>query len=217
MPKSNKAGDSFIRTSQRALALIELHTRLVQAGVDQRIHSSDLVRSAVVLSVAAMDAYFTRRFEDIVIPYVKKHGPSPGIIELLQKAGLDTEQALTMATMDRPFRRVRTLVHSYLETYTTQRFDVIDQLFLSFGLKDLCANAQGMTGRKTLLRSVEILVDRRHKIVHEGDLDGHGKLRRIEPLPTLHRIRDMTLLVRKADELIDKAIQEATAVVYGLG
>ena len=206
MPKSNRAAYNFIRTTQRALALIYLHTQLTRAGVAQRIHSSDLVRAAVVLSVAAMDAYFTRKFEDILIPYVRKQGPNPRIIDVLQKAGLDTEQALTMATMDRPFRRVRTLVHSYLETYTTQRFSVIDELFLCFGLKDLCENARGMTGRKRLLRSVEILVDRRHQIVHEGDLDGHGKLRRIEPVPTLRRIQQMALFVRKADELIDQAV-----------
>jgi hypothetical protein len=79
---------------------------------------SDLVRSAVVLCVSAMDAYYSRRFLEIFVPFVKKHGVNQALHDLLTDAGLDATQAIEIATMKRPLRRVRTLVRRHLERRT---------------------------------------------------------------------------------------------------
>ena len=39
-------------------------------------HSKDLVRASIALAVAAMDAYFTNKFTEVLIPYLKEKGPT---------------------------------------------------------------------------------------------------------------------------------------------
>jgi len=204
MPKQSKALQNFMHTIKRSLDLVRLYIELVKSP-NPPSSASDVVRSAVVLSVAAMDAYFTNKFVEMLVPYIRKRGPNNELIDILEKAGLDTEQALVMATMSRPFRRVRSLVQNYFEKYVTQKFDVIDKLFLCFGLKNLTKHTQGITKRKRLLRSIELLVERRHQIVHDGDLNSHGKLRRIDPTSVLGRIEDLAAFVEAADILLNSA------------
>jgi hypothetical protein len=154
-----------------------------------------------------MDAYFTRRFVEILIPYLKKNGPNDRLTSLLADAGLDTAEALRLASMNRPFRRIRSLVAAHLSTYTTQRFHKIDELFLCFGVRNLCGHSQGWLGRKRLLRSVELIVERRHAIVHSGDRDKHGRLRDIDEPSLSKRMEDVVKFVRSADALIAKAVK----------
>ena len=78
---------------------------------------ADLLRSGLVFSVAAMDSYFTARFAELLVPFLKKHGPTDGLVTLLDDAGLDTREALEMIEMARPYRRVRTLMDSYFDRY----------------------------------------------------------------------------------------------------
>jgi hypothetical protein len=70
------------------------------------------------------------------------------------------------------------------------------------GLKEMSDNAQGLIGKKRLKRSVEILVERRHQIVHEGDINRHGRLRRIDGLTTAKRLLNMRLIVGACEILI---------------
>ena len=168
----------------------------------------DMARAGVVLAVAAMDAYFTRRFTEVLVPFIKARGATDELVTLLQAAGLDTRQALELLAMDVPYRRIRTLVESHLDRYTTQRFAAVDRLFLCFGLKDLCAHAQKRAGRATLLRSVELLVERRHSIVHSGD---HNKLGKVVPLDFRlfnTRLHHLNSIVRHADFIITTFAQK---------
>ena len=167
----------------------------------------DVMRGAAVLQVAAMDAYFTRKFIDLLIPYLKKHGPNQRLVKMLSEAGLDTAQALQMATMKRPFRRIRTLITAHLDTYTTQRFRAIDELFVCFGVKELSKNAAASTHQKQLLRRVEMLVERRHAIVHAGDALKGGKLRAVKSKQLLTRITAVLTFVKAADALLAKAVK----------
>ena len=134
------------------------------------------MRGAVVLAVAALDAYVTDVFAEKLVAYLKKYKPDNSLVELLAEAGLDTREALNLITMERPYRRIRTLVQSYYNTYTTQKFDVIDEIFLPFRIKDITKNAEAKTKRKILKKSVGTLVQRRHEIAHSGDYNGHGRL-----------------------------------------
>lgn len=163
---------------------------------------SDMVRSSVVLSVAAMDAYFTNRYAEVLIPYIKKHGATSSIIKLLDNAGLDTKTALNIISMERPYRGIRTLVDKHFANYTTQKTRVIDDLFVGFGISNFCENIQSMKDRKNLIRSVEMLIERRHKIVHRGDYNSHGRLVTIDCFQIEKRMKDMTTFVNGAEQLI---------------
>jgi hypothetical protein len=200
----------FEKTIERCLKLLTLHDALEGARKQQKIdffsqeELCDLLRSAVVLSVSGMDAYFTDKYTDILIPFLKKRGPTKDLISFLSSAGLDTKVALEMLQMERPYRRIRTIVDSYLGTVTTQRANVIDELFLSYGLKDFTKHAVAMCKRRNLWRRIELLVERRHQIAHEADLNAHGKLQRIESKKVRKQIQDLRLFVKSADGLCDK-------------
>lgn len=198
---------TFKKTSARALALIALHTDLLPTQRSALPDDRDLLRSAVALAVAGMDAYFTDRFSESLVRFLKKRGATPDLIDLLSKAGLDTKAALEMITMKRPYRRIRTLVEAYLANYTTQKQNVIDELFKVYGVKNLCANAQGLARKKKLLKSVEAAVIRRHSIVHAGDLNSHDKARHIDDKLASRYVKNIDLFVENAESLLVNSLK----------
>ena len=169
--------------------------------------TKDLLRAAIAFSVAGMDAYFTDRFAESLVRFLKKRGPTNDLTELLLKAGLDTKAALEMLTMKRPYRRVRTLVEVYLSKYTTQKQEVIDKLFSIYGVKDLCRHAQGLSKTKNLLASVTEAVLRRHAIVHGGDLNLYDRPRPIDPKLASRYIADIDRFVTHAETILVKALK----------
>ena len=213
MAMPDKSHDSFTATLDRAKSLIALYRRLIKVRFVKEpkkfTHEdiSDLVRSSVVLSVAAMDSYFTARFAELLVPYLKRHGAKDSLVVLLSNAGLDTRQALEMLQMDRPYRRIRWLMDSYFERYTTQRSDVIDSLFIAYGLKTFSCNVQRSVRRANLVHRVELLIERRHQIVHEGDLNAHNCLRDIDVDKVEGQLKDLKLFVDAAQALSGKRVQ----------
>ncbi len=169
---------------------------------------SDMGRASIVLGVSAMDQYFTRRFCELLVPFLKTHGPTDGLIAMLSEAGFDTKEALIAIGMMRPYRRIRTLVENHLENYTTQRFEVIDKLFLSIGLKDLSSNAEKKTKRMTVISSITKLVERRHSIAHTGDLNSHGNLMPIDLKQLKKRFKDLDDFVKAADQIIENRLKK---------
>ncbi len=210
---STRSLHEFRQTLRRSLTLAELST-FVELGDVKRVDGkpldldpNDLVRAAVVLAVSAMDAYFTDRFVEMLIPFLQQKGASDGLVKLLADARLDTRQALEMLSMKRPYRRVRSLVEAYLERFTAQRFGAIDSLFWAYGLKDFSKCVERTIGRKTIRRSIELLVLRRHQIVHDGDLNSHGKLVPIDGLKMFRRIQDIQKFVEGAESFLNKIIK----------
>ena len=201
--KPSKAANQFLKTTNRCIHLVDRYLDDMANPDKSRPHSSDLVRAACVLAVAAMDAYFTMKFTEILVRYLKAKGPERTLVELLSKAGLDTREALTMLAMKRPYRRIRTLIERHLENVTTQRFNAIDELFTAYGLPELSKHVEARAERKTLCRSIEILVDRRHSIVHAGDYDSKGKLRSVDGRVILKRIVDVGIFVDNAESIIN--------------
>lgn len=190
----------YTETTARARELCKFSKEPGNASVSQ-----DMIRSAVVLAVAGFDAYFTDKFSDILVPYLKSRRPGPSLIKLLREAGLDTEAALEMAVMARPFRRIRTLVQRHVSAQTTQRFQAIDELFVSVGIKNLCANAEKKTGYKQLNARVEAFILKRHQIAHRADLNMRGEPNKILVEKIERRIEDLERLVVACDEIISKA------------
>jgi hypothetical protein len=168
---------------------------------------SDLCRAAVVLSIAAMDAYFTDIFIERFNPYLRNKGATNNLVEILSKAGLNTKVALELLSMQRPLRRIRSLLEAYLDRHTMQRTAVIDELFKAYSITNLSAHAQKIKGRKTLIRSIEILVDRRNQIAHEGDMNSHKKTNAICSIETQRRIKDVVLFVSGAEEILRRQLK----------
>lgn len=212
MPTKSKAYTKFEKIIIRSVALIGTYRALIRIRLRDKNNNNsmpateDLIRASVVISVAALDTYITDVFSEKLVPYIKKYDPGDHLIKILSDSGLDTKEALNLIKMERPYRRIRNLVEQYYSTYTTQRFEVIDKLFLAYGLKDISDKAQDKSGRITLKRSIAILIQRRHKIVHDGDYNSHGKLVKINSAEVMRRVNDVMLFVTCLDEIISKRI-----------
>jgi len=202
-------GYSMITKSVKILKLLEsLPADPTVAQYNKSTYSSESGRAGIVTVVAAFDNYFTSRFSECVTPILKKEGPTEGLIELLDMAGLDLKGALELLHMQRPHRRIRNLVDNHFSEYTTQKFHVIDNLFLSIGLKDFTSNVEKKAKRSTLNVSIQKLIRRRHVIVHCGDINTHGKIRKIDPYDTKKRMQNIKLFVTKAEELISSRMKK---------
>jgi hypothetical protein len=198
---------TFNDTIARARSLVTLHGGLSATQVAAMPDPEDLLRSALVFAVAGMDAYFTDRFTESLVKFLKRNKPPSGLVSLLSAAGLGTKAALEMLAMDRPYRRVRTLVEDHLSDYTTQKQHVIDELFLVYGVKDLSTHAAGLAKKKLLLAQVEAAVKRRHVVVHRGDLNKHDKRRTLPARRATKYIDSLELYVQKCEELLAMAIK----------
>lgn len=208
--KLSKSYKKFERTVERSLNLMSLQRgiqKIFPMGGQDKVDLADLTRAAVVLSVAAMDAYFTDVFAERFIPFLKNKGPTDKICEILNKAGLNIKVALDLLSMDRPYRRIRTLIEQYFDRQTTQKIETIDDLFLSYGIKEFSKNIQKLKRRTKLLRSVEIIVERRHNIVHEGDLNAHGRLNPIDHREMEKKIIDIVTYVSGAEQILQTQFQ----------
>jgi len=171
---------------------------------------SDMGRSGVVIAVSAMDSYFTDRFCENLVPFLKRNKPSKKLIELIEEAGLDVASCIQMFSMNRPFRRVRNLLSDHLETIVTQRFEAIDGLYKCYSIPSLSKAVEKRTKRTTLLPSIKTVVNRRHRIVHGGDLNSHGKITPFNPLDMEKRLKKLNLFVKTADEILDNRFEKET-------
>ena len=109
--------------------------------------------------------------------------------------------------MNRPYRRIRTLMDAYFDRYTTQRADVIDKLFLAYGIKEFSKNTQRLAGRVNLVRRIDLMVERRHAIVHEGDLNSHGRLCEIDGSKVYGQVTDLRKFVEAAHDLTERRMK----------
>lgn len=169
--------------------------------------SDEAIRMAVVLTIAGMDNFFTMKFRDIITKYLSYEHPGDDLINLLESAGLNARTALELIWMDRPLRRIGTLIERHFDRYTTQRFDVIDDLFKCVGINNLCENAEKKTGRTTLRSSITKLTEKRHLIVHDGDVNSRKQTREIDGRKMRRRIQDVEKFVNACDFILENKMK----------
>ena len=200
--------ESVIKRSLNMLTLQAATTQILTVTKpDVPIDLSDMSRASVVLAVAAMDSYFTDVFVERLVPFIKRKGATKLLVTFLSDAGLDTECALQLIVMKRPFRRIRRIVESHLEAVTTQKTEAIDRLFAIYSFKNFCEHVARYSQKgERLLLTIRKLVLRRHKIAHEGDLNSHGQPNLADPIEIQRRINAVVLFVSKADELLHKQL-----------
>lgn len=198
------AKEKFDRTYNRCKEMIELYKNLKEnCNADFNI-SQDMLRGAIVLSVAAFDAYATDCFSEHFVFYIKKYGIDESLEKLLINAGFTVKFALELIDSERPYRKIRTLVDKYYYKYTTQRLNVIDDLFKQYHILGLTKNAAQRSGRNrdSLLKSVEKIIERRHSIVHDGDYNDHNKIRQVTNAD-IKKIEDLKILVDNMEFIIN--------------
>ena len=204
---SYKAINRFEINLRRAIGMCRVYAGLKEADEKYRRHRVDVLRASIVFCVAAMDAYFTDKYCQLLVPYLKKHGPNSRLQERLEKSGFNICQALEMATMKRPYRRISSMMQKRLSKFTTQTTSDINKLYLDFGIDKFLQNVESSVNRKNLLRRVEILVERRHKIVHAGDLNSRSRPNTIDLRDTTSRMKDINELVFSAEIYLDKRLK----------
>lgn len=197
----NTAKQKFDMTIMRCKDMIHMYDGLQQKNTASA--AQDILRGAIVLSVAAFDAYATDCFSDYFVKYIKRHGVDEPLESLLSKAGYSIKFSIELLHSKRPYRKIRTLIDKYYAQYTTQKLSVIDELFLQFHLKDLTSSAARRSGRDAnrLLNSVEKLIARRHSIVHDGDYSEQNRIKKVSRTD-VNRINDIVTLVENMDAII---------------
>lgn len=187
-----KAKEKFDRTFERCNKLISLYKSSSQQ--EQGHGNQDLLRAAIVLSVAALDAYCTDCFSEHFVSFIKNNEISDKMEKALEKYGLKLRTAVGFLRTDKndAYSIIKELVQKYYERYTTQKIEIIDQLFDLYNLKEITKCAQRRAKDEHLLEDVEKTVNRRHKIVHEGDYDNkrignvaESDYKRIQSIKTL--------------------------------
>ena len=167
---------------------------------------ADMGRAGVVIGVSAFDDFFTRRFAECIVPVIKAGNCNKLMIEFLGECGLDVAQSLALLTMNKPYRRIRKLVDDRLEHKTTQKFKKIDALFKCFKFHSLSADVETRTGRSTLKSSCKKIIDRRHAISHQGDMNKHGRLNDFSYIDARKRLGHIKLFIDTANQLIAEKI-----------
>lgn len=199
-----QAKQKFDKTINRCDEMVTLYNRLKENEENDGSVSQDTLRGAIVLAVAAFDAYATDCFSENFVSYIKKYGIDDSLEELLKQAGFTVKFALELIHSDRPYRKIRTLIDHFYYKYTTQRLNVIDDLFKQYHIQGLTKNAAKRSGRnsETLLNYVNKIIERRHSIVHDGDYNDHNHIRNVTKTD-VKRIKDLKLLVDNMDYIIE--------------
>lgn len=209
-----KALDAFDLTHQRALALIDIHRKLHSRGKPPK-KSADILRSAVVLAVAGMDAYFTDKISENAVPLIRKLGGKdlPGKLVDAVSNQMNSQQMLEAMLRQKPLAHVGTAVRKALANNTYQDPGKIEQGLRMLGVSNFwCEVAAELGMAQTDVRSsLARVVKRRHDIVHKGDLGTtkktKHKLRALGRTEAEEMVQTIDRFVRAADEVINKQIR----------
>lgn len=194
----------------RALALCELRRQLWTSRSSRspvrNLRIDDLLRSALMLGVSAMDAYYRDKFLERLIPFVKKKSATRTLEKALQDAGVSMGDVLSLLGNRRPLRSLRNKVADWLLSKPMHDLDQVDGLFVAFGLKNLTEHAAKKDGAVTIRRKVADAVARRHDIVHYGDYyGGRTSLKTLTNTWTRRRLNWISRLVSQSEDMINSA------------
>ena len=205
-----KRGGDFVRAIDRFDEVIERCRTLIHEYNDCK--NADLIRAAIVFSVAGLDHYVKSAFVEALIPFLRNPTKTinANLDALLKDAGVD------LMTIIRGFKRggdegiisvLLDRVQSEISKKTFQRAVSIADLFECYGLGTLIENAEKKT-HKVLVDSVEMLVDRRNRIAHAADYEG-GKLSDISIEETLDAISNLNEMIQSVDSILNSAIGDS--------
>ena len=183
MSKSYELFQKIISTGTNSttetMKLVVSHLKSNDGAEIKEIVITASVKYSVVTAIAAFDKYYTDRFCEALLPFLRKSGPTKDLATMLEKAGLNIYSTLELVKMKRPHSRIRSLLANYLRTYVTQSEKKIDDLFKCYGLKNFLENSEKLSKIPNLRKRIFELVKLRHLVVHEGDVDKNGNIKHV--------------------------------------
>jgi hypothetical protein len=195
-----KAFEQFKKTIQRSESMIAFYIK--NKDIKGITFPKDIVRGAVVLSVAAFDAYVSNVFVEKLVPYIKNNPLNGDLLKFLETTGVTVKLALDLLKTDNPYKKIQALVEKYYLKHSTQKLETVNELFKRYGIEDIVSKAAAMTKGKRTAHSIEVLIEKRHQIAHNGDYSRTGKLIDIDETIFKKRIKDLELFVESLDKII---------------
>jgi hypothetical protein len=181
---------------------------------DSTSQESILIRYAIVMGVASMDAYFTKKFVEKLVNFVKKKGINDDIVALFKDSGIDEKIYLSLLDKRKPFRVITSKVQNRLHGMTTQKFHKIDELFKKYKIHKLCSKSIEYSRQnyhriehKTYRMRIEWLVDRRNTIVHTCDLNHHNRFQDVDLIQVKKYLETLGHFVTSADNILDQELR----------
>jgi len=144
----------------------------------------DLLRSTLVYGVSALDRYVHERVcKGIIKAYREKNlSKEQKDFSIPLTLALSTAESLRKAHKARkavrPANEIRKAIQEMLHTRPFQSWKDIDSAFRLIGISDMAGQIQsnkGLGDLKDYKKKLNSIVERRHKIVHEGDLPRHER------------------------------------------
>jgi hypothetical protein len=227
---SNKKEKTFMSQTPSQKSSFKRFNTNMNRAISLVNKGTEEARFAVVLGVAAMDDYFTQRFCDDLVVFLKNGKKTQALETPFDKASFTRGDVLTLLVdymagdISRPFKRIRAKVENYLSDYTTQQFTAIDSLFLSYSYKNFTNNVLKKMNKKDLMagkrlrksedkkigenshrKRINELIERRHQIVHDGDVNSDNKLRTIDAKFVEKRLYAIKFFVDAAEDILNQA------------
>jgi hypothetical protein len=171
----------------------------------------DLLRSAHVFSVSALDRYVHERVCKGVIAAYRKGGLSKEQKEfsIPLTLALDLAEAIRVAHKNkkkvRPANEIRKAIQEMLHSRPFQSWRDIEYAFKLIGINGLAGKIQqskGLSDITPFKKQLGKVVERMHKIVHEGDLPRHARGGYAKKVPIERKFVSNSL------DYIDELVQE---------
>ncbi|MEQ9207453.1 MAG: HEPN domain-containing protein [Phycisphaerales bacterium] len=176
-------------------------------------HISDLQRASLVMQVSAMDAYFHSKILSYVVRCSKREKGFPAA--LAKKAfRLDFVADLLSSTTRRPWSKIQHSLKKSMGYQSLQQPGKIADGLSLIGVENFWSqvSAKMNQNEKTVKNQLVSVVDRRNKIVHEGDLysskKSRGKDRPLSPRYVEDSNAFIIQLINASDFVINKQLRK---------
>jgi hypothetical protein len=186
-----RARSAFESSIKRAESLVDLHKNSFPAGrPPAKGEPPDILRAAVVFAVGAMDSYFHDKIIENVMRVIDNcasggSGFPSNLMEVF-KPKLTPEKTLMLLYRARPDEEIRKIISEHVAERTYQDPGRIEKGLQLIAIKDIWKSLRKelrLPSEKKAKEYVMPYIERRHQIVHEGDLYKSKKHRhRLRPI-----------------------------------
>ncbi|MBI3563699.1 MAG: hypothetical protein HY079_00725 [Elusimicrobia bacterium] len=166
--------DLFLKCLERARNLLLIHSQAHGKQAKPERHLSDCHRAAIVLTIAALDAYVRALVLDRISGILlDKSFPLPPPLAARIKSLIKEDALLEAARNEDLVERVEKAFKGDFEKKTFQGIDAISEALELIGVKNIFHEiAIGKKANEdTLRRDLQLFTQRRHTIAHRGDYD----------------------------------------------
>jgi hypothetical protein len=180
--------DVFQKTMRRVDGLLLLHPELHGTTGRPKQHVSDLLRGALVLSVAALDALVLDSVVAAIPRAVRDKDLGPNVTKWVKE---EPAEFLALLGENEPGAKLAELCRSKLGQLTFQRAEMIEGVIRDVVQRDapwsraadILSEGHGNWDADAVKDKLDEIVERRHRIAHSGDMLPNGTATRPIQLP----------------------------------